>query len=82
MTIVRGVVVPEMVSREAYGAINGALDVPMVLAKAGAPLAAAWIWTISGGYSGVLIAIIGSCLLMVGAFWWATSRYERLGTDR
>lgn len=74
MTIVRGVAVPEMVSREAYGVINGALAVPMVVAKAGAPLAAAWLWTISGGYSAVLIALIGSSLLMVGAFWWAASR--------
>lgn len=77
MTIVRGVVVPEMVSRQAYGAINGALAVPMVLAKAGAPLAAAWLWTISGGYSAVLIALIGSSLLMVGAFWWTASRSRR-----
>lgn len=77
MTIVRGVVVPEMVSKHAYGAINGALAVPMVMAMAGAPLAAAWLWTISGGYSAVLMALVATSLLMVGAFWWAASRRPR-----
>jgi hypothetical protein len=29
ITIVRGLMVPEMISRDAYGAINGALLAPM-----------------------------------------------------
>lgn len=78
MTIVRGVAVPEMVSRQAYGAINGAIAVPMVLAKAGAPLAAAWLWTLSGGYAAVLVALIGSSLAMAAAFWWAAWRSQAL----
>ncbi|MEX0730351.1 MAG: MFS transporter, partial [Aquisalimonadaceae bacterium] len=41
MTIVRGMVVPEMVSREGYGAINGALTAPAMAARAFAPIAAA-----------------------------------------
>lgn len=71
MTIVRGVAIPEMVSREAYGAINGALAVPMVLAKAMAPLAAAWIWTFTGTYAAVLAAIVATSVVMALAFWWA-----------
>lgn len=74
MTIVRGVAIPEMVSKESYGAINGALAVPMVVAKAGAPLAAAWIWTATGSYSVVLVAVVGTSILMVAAFWWAAWR--------
>jgi hypothetical protein len=41
MTIVRGLVVPEMLTRDAYGAINGALAVPTMVAKAAAPFGAA-----------------------------------------
>ncbi|MHA6299942.1 MFS transporter [Devosia sp. CAU 1758] len=77
MTIVRGVAIPEMVSREAYGAINGALAVPMVLAKAIAPLAAAWIWSITGSYAAVLIAIVATSVMMALAFWsaaWTSGR--------
>ena len=41
MTIVRGMAVPEMLTREAYGAINGALAAPGMLARALAPVGAA-----------------------------------------
>jgi hypothetical protein len=39
----------EMISRDAYGAINGALVAPMNVTLAVAPLAAAWIWSATGG---------------------------------
>ena len=65
--------VPEMISRDAYGAINGALVAPMNVTLAVAPLAAAWIWAASGGYDAVLIAIgIGALVLCVG-FWTAAA---------
>lgn len=71
ITIVRGFMVPEMLSRDAYGAINGALVAPMNVTLAVAPLAAAWIWSETGGYDAVLIAIgIGAIVLCVG-FWTA-----------
>src|SRR3546814_8060101 len=57
LTIVRGLAVPEMVSREAYGAINGALVAPMNVMQALSPLLAAWIWSATGGYDAVLVAI-------------------------
>ncbi len=71
ITIVRGLAVPEMLSREAYGAINGALATPMRLVQAGAPLTAAWIWTATGGYDDVLLAVLASMLLLVASFWAA-----------
>lgn len=71
MTIVRGLVVPEMLSRDAYGAINGALLGPTHLVQAATPLAAAWLWSASGGYDAVMAAIfIGACVLVAG-FWTA-----------
>jgi hypothetical protein len=72
ITIVRGLMVPEMISRAAYEAINGALVAPMNVTLAIVPLAAAWIWSKTGSYNAVLVAIgIGAIVLCVG-FWTAT----------
>ena len=62
--------VPEMLSREAYGAINGALA-PMNVTLAVAPLAAAWIWSASGGYDAVLMAIGAGAVVLCLGFWTA-----------
>ena len=52
-------------------AINGALVAPMNVTLAISPLAAAWIWSRTGGYDAVLVAIgIGAIVLCVG-FWTA-----------
>jgi hypothetical protein len=69
MTIIRGLVVPEMLTRDAYGAINGALAVPTLIAKAAAPFGAALLWAASGSYFSLLIALLGGSLLLVIAFW-------------
>ena len=68
MTIVRGLVVPEMLTRDAYGAINGALTVPTIVAKAAAPFGAALLWAASGSYVSVLIAMLGGSLLLLLRF--------------
>ena len=71
MTIVRGLMIPEMVSRQAYGALNGALLAPMHVVQAAAPLAAAAIWQASGGYDAVLFAVLAATLILVLSFWGA-----------
>ena len=71
MTIVRGLAVPEMLTRDAYGAVNGALTAPSMLAKAAAPLAAAMLWQASGSYDAVLVAAIVGSLILVAGFWAA-----------
>ncbi|MFC3640978.1 MFS transporter [Aquibium oceanicum] len=73
ITIVRGLAVPEMVSRDAYGAINGALIAPMNVMQALAPLAAAWAWSATGGYDAVLTAMLGASFLLVISFWVAAA---------
>ena len=45
-TIVRSLVVPEMLSPHAYGALNGLLTIAATLARAVGPVAAAWLWSI------------------------------------
>ncbi|WPZ14493.1 MFS transporter [Nitratireductor rhodophyticola] len=72
MTIVRGLAVPEMLSREAYGAINGALITPSRMVEAVAPLGVAALWAASGGYDLYLMLAFAATLVMVGAFWTAS----------
>lgn len=70
-TIVRGLVVPEMLSRRAYGAINGLLTFPSTLARALAPLAAALLWSSTMSY-GVVVWSIAACAgLLTLSFWLA-----------
>lgn len=71
MTIVRGLAVPEMLTREAYGAVNGALAALGMLARALAPVGAAMLWAATGSYGGVLWAIIVSSMVIVVSFWIA-----------
>lgn len=70
-TIVRGLVVPEMLSQHAYGAINGILTVPATLARAAAPVGAALIWSATGSYDEVLVAITVCALILAASFWFA-----------
>lgn len=82
ITIVRGLVVPEMLTRHAYGAVNGALALPANVAKALAPAATAALWALFGSYDAVLQAALGSALVVVVAFWFAgASRESRSGSE-
>lgn len=47
----------------AYASIAGTLATPVTLAKAGAPLAAAALYTAAGNYRPVLVTVSGLCLL-------------------
>lgn len=73
MTIVRGTAIPEMVSREAYGVINGALSVPTIGARSLTPLAAALMWSAAGNYNIVIAAILVAAVVMSLSFWWTAA---------
>lgn len=73
-TIVRSFVVPEMLSPHAYGALNGIITIAATVARAAAPLAAAWLWTVNQSYGLVMWAIVGSSLLLAAGFWTAALR--------
>jgi len=73
MTIVRGTIVPEMITRDAYGAINGAIAGPMNIVLAISPLAAASIWLATGSYDAVLIAVAASAGALCLGFWAAAA---------
>lgn len=74
MTIVRGTAVPDLLWREGYGAINGAIALPCSIAAALGPAAAALLWEMSGDYRLVLWALMGLALLAAAAFWFAVAR--------
>ncbi len=76
ITIVRGLVVPELLGREAYGAINGALTLPANVARAAAPFGAALLWTLAGGYGAVLWAVLAGGVIAALGFWYAAARGE------
>jgi len=80
-TVVRGTCVPEMLTREAYGAINGVISAAAFVLRAAAPLAAALLWGWSGSYTTVLIAVIVVSILVAAAFWFAgcQTKPERTG---
>jgi predicted MFS family arabinose efflux permease len=74
LTIVRGIAVPEMLTREAYGAINSVLAVPATIAKAIAPLGIAMLWAAAGSYDVVLVVVLASSTLVVAGFWFAAAQ--------
>jgi len=79
MTIVRGIAIPEMISKQSYGAINGALVIPMTIARAMAPLGAAALWTATGNYAGTMSVVVSLSVVTVLAFWVASAISVRRG---
>lgn len=73
-TIVRSLVIPEMVTPHAYGALNGLINLPATLARALAPWATAVLWGVTHSYVPVLWAITATALVMTMAFWAAARR--------
>lgn len=74
MTIVRGTIVPEVLGREGYATINGALAFPATVLKAVAPLAAAMLWALGNGYAVVLWSVLAVYGLGALSLWLATGR--------
>jgi predicted MFS family arabinose efflux permease len=70
MTIVRGAIVPELLGREGYGAISGAISMPSMIAKAGAPLGAALLWQWAG-YDAVLWTVLAGGVVAALGFRFA-----------
>lgn len=73
LTIVRGLVVPELLTRRAYGAVNGVLSVPATFSRALAPAGMAMLWTATGSYDAVLMGVIVLAVLLALGFWSAAA---------
>jgi len=68
MTIVRAAGTAEILGREGYGAITGALSAATVLPRTVAPLAVALLWEETGGYGPVPWLLVGLALFGAAAF--------------
>ncbi len=75
-TIVRSLVVPEMLTSRSYGALNGLINLPATLARAAAPWATAVLWSLTDSYGPVLWAIVGTFVVLALAFWAAAHQPE------
>jgi MFS family permease len=73
MTIARGTAVADLIGRTYYGAINGALTLPTMVAKALAPVVTAVIWSATGDPSLMLCTLLGSALVGAAGFVFALS---------
>ncbi|MDO9115394.1 MAG: MFS transporter, partial [Polaromonas sp.] len=81
LTIVKGTAMAQYVNRDHVATLNGALGVPLALARAAAPISLGLLWTAEVGYTrGVWLLLVLS-LLGVGALMLAQrlSLARRLG---
>jgi sugar phosphate permease len=71
-TIVQATAAAELLGRHGYGATQGLLSVPALLAQASAPFASAVLWSSTGGYTGLLVAALACAMLSLAGFTIAT----------
>jgi len=61
--IAKPVLLAERYDTRRYATIAATLVVPMTIARAGAPLGAAWLHTTSSGYRNVFLAVAAFCIV-------------------
>ncbi|MEV4639881.1 MFS transporter [Actinoplanes sp. NPDC049548] len=73
-TIARPLLLAERYDTGRYATLAGVLVIPATLAKAAAPLAAAWLHATTTGYTGVLTGVAACCVIAATAIGAATLR--------
>jgi MFS family permease len=71
LTIVKGTVMAQYVSREHMGSLNGLLGLPMALARAAAPWLMGLLWSAEAGYTVGLWVMLAASLVGVASLWLA-----------
>jgi hypothetical protein len=71
LTIVKGTVMAQYVSREHMGILNGLLGLPMALARAAAPWLMGLLWSAEAGYVVGLWCLLSASVVGVAALWLA-----------
>jgi hypothetical protein len=74
MTILRAAGTAEILGREGYGAVTGALSALAVLPRTGAPLLLALLWDGAGGYGLVPWLLVGVGVAVLAGFLMAARR--------
>ena len=77
LTIVKGTAMAQYVSRDHVASLNGALGIPLALARAAAPLGLGLLWSQQSGYTHGLWVMLGLSVAGVAALGWA-QRLARL----
>ena len=77
LTIVKGTVMAQYVSREHMGSLNGLLGLPIALARAAAPWLMGLLWSAQTGYSVGLWLMLAVSMVGVAALW-STQKGPRL----
>jgi MFS family permease len=67
-TIVQATAAPEFLGRTGYGALQGALMLPVYLAQALSPFLAAWIWQLDGRYELLQVVLLLMAAISAAAF--------------
>lgn len=67
LTIVKGTAIAQYVNRDHVATLNGALGVPLALARAAAPMALGFMWSPQAGYSHGLWLLLALSVVSVGA---------------
>ena len=74
LTIVKGTVMADYVSREHVGSLNGLVGLPMALSRAAAPWFMGMLWSVEQGYSIGLWWMLTLSVVGVIALWLAQRR--------
>ena len=77
LTIVKGTVMAQYVSREHMGSLNGLLGLPMALARAAAPWLMGLMWSSAVGYTVGLWVMLAASVVGVAALW-AAQKHHRI----
>lgn len=81
LTIVKGTAIAQYVNREHVASLNGALGIPLALARAAAPLTLGLLWTREAGYRYGLWLMLGSSTIAIVALLMAQRRALRATHD-
>ena len=73
-TIVKGTAIAQYVNRDHVASLNGALGIPLALARASAPLALGLLWSPQAGYRYGLWLLLGLSVVAIGALLLAQRR--------
>jgi len=74
LTIVKGTAIAQYVSQTHTASLNGALGLPLALARAGAPFLLGVLWSPQGGYALGLWVMWATCVVGIAALWLAQHR--------
>ncbi|MEO8857263.1 MAG: MFS transporter [Burkholderiaceae bacterium] len=81
LTIVKGTAIAQYVNREHVASLNGALGIPLALARAAAPLTLGLLWTRQAGYAYGLWLMLGLSGVAITALLMAQRRALRAQAD-